>query len=158
MVTLPAAFSDNKWRVMTNRKKLKQLIALHEGLELTPYRCPSNKLSIGYGRNLEDRGISKSEADFMMINDIDAAEHELAVNVNCYQFLSHVRRAVLIDMLYNMGWPTLSQFKRFFAALDQKDYSTAAEEMLDSRWAGQVKTRSSRLAVMMSTGEWPEEL
>ncbi len=142
---------------MANRKKLKQLIALHEGLKLTPYRCPSNKLTIGYGRNLEDRGILKSEADLMMANDIDAAEHELAANVPCYQSLCQVRKAVLIDMSYNMGWPTLSKFKRFFAALNNQDYSDAAAEMLDSRWADQVKIRAVRLALMMDTGQWPED-
>ena len=34
-----------------------KLISLHEGLRLGVYRCPAGKLTIGFGRNLEDKGI-----------------------------------------------------------------------------------------------------
>ena len=41
---------------------MKRLIAMlqrHEGLRLKPYKCTAGKVSIGYGRNLEDVGISE---------------------------------------------------------------------------------------------------
>ena len=41
---------------------IEEQLLLHEGLRLKPYRCTSNKLTIGVGRNLEDKGISKEEA------------------------------------------------------------------------------------------------
>jgi len=40
------------------RDKLVDQIIEHEGLKLKPYHCPAGKLTIGVGRNLEDKGIS----------------------------------------------------------------------------------------------------
>ena len=57
-----------------------------------------------------------------------------------------IARSVLLDMCYNLGQNRLSGFIKFLAALKVKDYSTAAKEMLDSRWAVQVKRRATEQA------------
>ena len=49
-----------------------------EGLRLKPYVDTAGKLSIGVGRNLDDKGISKTEADFLLaddLNDVEAILH-----------------------------------------------------------------------------------
>ena len=46
--------------------KLEKTLARHEGLQLKPYLDTVGKLTIGYGRNLDDVGISKGEALAMM--------------------------------------------------------------------------------------------
>ena len=48
---------------------------------------------------------------------------------------------------------SLKKFKKMWAAVYDNDFATAAKEMLDSRWARQVKGRSTRLAHAMATGE-----
>ena len=40
----------------------------HEGLELKPYQCTADKLTIGVGRNIEDRGITEDEARYLLKN------------------------------------------------------------------------------------------
>ena len=40
-----------------------------------------------------------------------------------------------------------------WAAIEDEDYHNAAKEMLDSRWANQVKSRATKLAHAMHTGE-----
>ncbi|HAC30701.1 MAG TPA: lysozyme, partial [Marinobacter hydrocarbonoclasticus] len=54
-----------------DRNLLKTQLKRHEGLRLKPYldTASSPRLTIGYGRNLEDVGISRDEADFMLDND-----------------------------------------------------------------------------------------
>ena len=47
----------------------------------------------------------------------------------------------------------LKKFKNMWAAVYANDFATASKEMLDSRWARQVKGRSTRLAHAMATGE-----
>ncbi|MCP4280350.1 MAG: lysozyme, partial [Alteromonas sp.] len=37
-------------------EQVAQLIAQHEGLRLKPYKCTAGKITIGYGRNLDDNG------------------------------------------------------------------------------------------------------
>ena len=129
-------------------------IKIHEGLRLKPYLCTAGKTTIGWGRNLDDNGISEEEASTMLANDVEMCVRELQRNYSGYAILDEVRQAVLIDMVFNLGWPRLSQFKKMFAALDAQDYIHASREMLNSRWADQVGMRAKRLADMMRTGDW----
>jgi lysozyme len=57
-------------------------------------------------------------------------------------------------MAFNLGVPRLCKFKKMWAAVEAEDFSTAAKEMLDSRWANQVKSRSTKLAHAMHHGEF----
>lgn len=119
-----------------------------------PYKCPADMLTIGYGRNLEDRGITEDEALYLLSNDISACMGELAKNLPIYTRLNEARQTTLVNMCFNLGMPRLLTFKRFIAALNAGDYESAAREMLDSKWARQVGARANRLADMMRSGEW----
>ena len=55
-------------------------------------------------------------------------------------------------MTFNLGSTRLSLFKKMHAAAAAGNYHVAAAEMLDSKWAGQVKGRADRLAEMMRSG------
>ena len=128
------------------------LIKKHEGLSLKPYRCPAGKLTIGYGRNLEQNGITSSEAELLLYNDIQNCYAD-CVKFSFWNRLSIARQAVLIDMCFNLGFARLKQFKKMLAALTDGDYEIAAEQMLDSVWAKQVKSRATELAEIMRKGE-----
>ena len=125
----------------------------HEGVEYKPYTDTVGKLTIGVGRNLDDRGLSEDEIDYLLQNDIRIVEEELTQWWSHWQSLNQTRQLVVADMMFNMGRPRLSQFKLFLRALEASDYETAAVEMLDSKWAEQVKGRATTLAEMMSTGD-----
>ena len=43
-------------------KAIERQLIEHEGLEQKVYRCTAGKLTIGVGRNLEDKGITEEEA------------------------------------------------------------------------------------------------
>lgn len=48
----------------------------------------------------------------------------------------------LIDFVYNLGhWGAL-KFKKAVAAIEARDWNTAADEMLDSKWRKQVGRRA----------------
>ena len=125
----------------------------HEGVEHKPYTDTVGKLTIGVGRNLDDRGLSDHEIDFLLQNDIQLVEEELDQWWSHWRSLNQTRQLVVADMMFNMGRPRLSQFKMFLAALQAGDYEMASTEMLDSKWASQVKGRATTLADMMSTGD-----
>lgn len=125
-----------------------------EGFRSKPYRCTAGKLTIGYGRNLEDRGITKEEADYLLRNDIAAVTKELQDLIASWYQLTPPRQAVLINMGINMGVGGLLKFRKMLAALDRHDYKSAAAEMLDSAYAKQVPNRANRLAQQMETGQW----
>lgn len=129
--------------------RVMELLIKHEGLMLKPYRCPAGKLTIGVGRNLEASGITRDEAIYMLQNDIGKFDHDLRLAFRWYPGLSEARQAVLISMAFNLGMGGLSEFKQMLRSLENGDYERAADHMLNSKWAGQVKKRAVELAQMM---------
>lgn len=137
---------------MSARLLATRLIKQHEGLRLKPYECTAGKLSIGYGRNLDDNGISEVEADALLNNDLDS----VCVRLESQDFWPSIcvaRQAVLMDMCFNLGWPRLSRFRKMLAALRVADFEAASVEMLDSVWARQVGQRAKTLAAIMRSGD-----
>lgn len=137
---------------MIKLKSIEEQLILHEGMKLKPYRCPAGKLTIGVGRNLEDKGLSKQEALFLLRRDIAEITNELR-KYPWFKTLDMVRQKVLIDMAFNLGINGLLSFKKMLSYLKAGDYEKAADEMVNSRWYGQVGDRSKRLVKMMRTGE-----
>jgi lysozyme len=133
--------------------KLVKQLKKHEGIELKPYKCTSNKLTIGIGRNLEDVGISEHEAEFLLMNDLDTYM-TAAKSYNWYAGLNDARKAVIVNMLFNMGQTNFNKFLKMKQALDVGDHAEAGKQMLDSKWAKQVKGRSAELSKQMETGKW----
>lgn len=135
-----------------DRQLLKTQLERHEGLRLKPYRDTVGKLTIGYGRNLDDVGIAPEEAELMLDNDIDAALKHLHT-VDEFNELDPVRQAVITNMCFNLGFYGLMAFRKMWTAIERKDYREAAKQMLDSLWARQVGGRADELARIMRTGE-----
>ena len=126
----------------------KQLID-HEGLKKKVYRCPAGKLTVGVGRNIEDKGITEEEALFLLRNDIAECEDDLRSIFTEYDDLDEYRKRVLIDMRFNLGPSRFRQFKKLIAAVKEKDFNLAAEEIKDSNWYRQVGKRAETLFEMM---------
>ncbi len=135
----------------------RNMLLKHEGIRLKPYRCTANKLTIGVGRNLEDTGISSAEAMQMLNNDIDGIVLSLAHKYQWFRELNEVRKAVIIDMAFNLGLTGFSAFKKTIAYLTQHDYTKASREMLNSKWAVQVGYRANELSELMKNGELRSE-
>jgi lysozyme len=131
---------------------IEEQLILHEGLKLKPYTDTQGVLTIGVGRNLDDRGITEDEAMYLLAGDIDEIIARLEVH-SWYLALGPVRRKVIIDMAFNLGVGGLTGFKRMIEALERADYDAAADEMVDSAWYRQVGERGRRLERMMRTGE-----
>jgi lysozyme len=141
-----------------DRAVLVRQLRLHEGQRLRPYRCTAGKITIGVGRNLEDRGITAEESAYLLLNDVRAVEQDLAKALPWFTQLDDVRQRVLLDMAFNLGTQGLLEFRRTLDAVRNGRYQQAAAMMLESRWAGQVGQRAQRLSQMMATGRDPAEL
>lgn len=124
----------------------------HEGLSLKPYRDSMGLLTIGYGRNLDDVGISEHEAEMLLAADAAGAEAALFKAIPWAKDLDPVRQDVLINMAFNMGINKLLGFVNTLHYVSVGDYARAAEGMLNSLWARQVKSRAIELAKHMETG------
>jgi lysozyme len=137
-----------------NYDRLKNILINQEGYREKPYKCSAGKLTIGVGRNLEDRGLSHAEIDMLLSNDIRTCEKELRKEFYWFEKLDDVRQEVLLNMCFNLGISRLKQFKKTLNYIECGMYNDAATEMLDSKWADQVGRRARKLSDAMRTGRF----
>lgn len=123
-----------------------------EGVAYKPYRDSEGILSIGVGRNLEDRGIADDEIDFLLANDLNWVVVDLDRGAPWWREMTKNRQRAFANMVFNLGWPRLSGFKQMLAALEAGDWDEAANQALDSRWAIQVGARAERIAELFRSG------
>ena len=127
-------------------ERLIETLKRHEGLRLKVYTCPAGKLTVGYGRNLEDRGITEEEADYLLINDIRCVEDALVRALPCFEKLPEAAQEVLINMGFQMGVAGVLGFRKTLEHLKGGRYHEASFEMLNSSWAMQTPRRAGELA------------
>ena len=141
----------------------RDLIKIHEGFKHYVYLDTEGNETVGWGHCFFGENKPKVGKIYSNAECADFFDEDMQFVERDYIFLEDefalkkigpVRRAVLKNMLFNLGHVRLLGFKRMFTALDREDYSGAAAEMLDSKWAGQVKSRAKMLARMMETGKW----
>ena len=121
--------------------KIEDLLIKHEGLKLKPYICPAGHLTIGVGRNLDDLGISKDEAMYLLENDIKRVKQELKEIFPDFDELPEEVKFVLIDMDFNLGKSRFLTFKKMIKAVKERNWEAMIREMKNSRWCEQVKSR-----------------
>jgi len=139
--------------VMNNkaRNELKQ----DEGLRLKAYQDHLGVWTIGYGTNLQKLEISESQARKWL--DLKLEEIERGVSQHEYwDFLDSVRKDVVRSMAYQMGIEGTFRFKNMWKNIGVLDWSAAADEMRDSKWWRDPKTRgrAERMAQRMQRGVW----
>jgi len=137
-----------------NKVKLAEQLKQHEGLRLKPCTDTVGKLTLGIGRNLEDKGITEQEALFMLNNDVDYFYSQLNKKLPWFKNLDDARQNVLVNMAFNLGVTGLLTFKNMLEDCKSKNYDYAALEMLDSKWSKQVGYRAEELSQQMLTGEY----
>ena len=133
---------------------IEEELLQEEGISLSTYEDSLGNKTIGVGHLLKEYSepITLEQAGRLLKKDIMVAVEQCVKNIPCYGELDEARQYVLISMMFNMGWNRLKTFKRFFLALDNKAYSVASNEMLNSLWARQVRNRAKKLANIMKTG------
>lgn len=149
-----------------DRDKTAKLLRVHEDDKPHAYDdttgkpvvlASGGKVTIGVGRNVDANGgrcLSPAETEFLLQNDIDEAIHALTCCLEFFAGLSDVRQAVLVDMYHNLG-TRLFEFKQTLDYIERGKFGDAAHQMLQSKWATQVKSRAKRLSTMMASDAWP---
>lgn len=136
----------------SERDLLRQDLVRDEGLRLTVYRCPAGYLTVGVGRNIEGRGISKAEAFYLLDNDINACLDDLA-SFTWWGALNPIRQRALLNMRFQLGSGGFRAFKNMLAALETRDYASAAAHARDSKWfTADSPERAKRVTAQIETG------
>jgi len=136
-------------------ESIEEMLVRHEGEVLHAYQDSEGYWTIGVGILIDKRrggGITQEESRYLLRNRINKAANE-AMAFPWYDNLNNSRKQVIINMIFNMGLPTFSQCRKMHTALSVGNYNEAANQMLDSKWATQVKGRATELAQIMRNGE-----
>lgn len=141
-------------------------ICSDEGYRQKPYRDSKGIWTIGIGFNLESHGYTESQIQALEKDGwsydyaLQKLHERIAEDVKWMSWwplwskLNEPRKAVLLNMAYQLGQDRLSKFKKMLAAVSSEDWETAAFEMRNSIWAKHDSpARAVRLAKVMETGE-----
>ena len=150
-------------------------IKRYEGFKSEPYTDTKGNWTVGYGRNLEANPLTADECVALfkatVFKDDDAKRHffQMLLILDVDQHTEEMRtempwvtahpsnvQLVLSDMAYNIGVPTLKQFTGMIHALRNKDYTTAAYELLNSAYAEDVKYRAAANARLLAGGMYQQ--
>jgi len=138
-----------------DRNKLIKEIIFDEGYKTETYEDHLGFLTLGVGHLVLDTDpefgkpvgtpVSEERIRECLNKDIDTVCSELDRNLHWWRGLNDDKQRVMVNMCFNLGYPRLSKFKKFLAAMQKNDFETAAIEMMDSKWATQVGKRAERL-------------
>ena len=148
---------------MIDRNKLIEELIMDEGYKYETYHDHLGFLTLGVGHLVLDTDpeinkpvgtpVSEERIKECLNNDLDIVCEELDRNMSWWRGLDGARQRVLANMCFNLGYPRLSKFVKFIAAMQKGDWKKASEEMMDSKWATQVGNRAVRLQQMVIQGE-----
>ena len=140
---------------MQDYQELKERIKKHEGYVSTVYKDSLGFATIGYGHLIVDgdpyeegQDYSKVILDEQFEKDFDIALSgaEKILGVSDMNFKA---KCVIIEMVFQLGIGGVSKFKKALKAVDEEDWDTAADEMLDSKWSKQTPERAAELSSTM---------
>ena len=136
--------TEPDWRALASSD-----IKKFEGWRSKPYRDQFGTPTIGWGRNL-DNGISEEEGNLMFENDLKSAYHVCEKLVDDFDNHPGSVKRGLVNMAFELGEDKMSEFKNMLEALRNKDYITAAEEVLKSDFAHEVTGRAEYISHLIA--------
>lgn len=132
-----------------NYALLREHLKRDEGYEIYPYDCLAGKTTIGVGWNLTDNGLPEDIIENLFERSIETAIKDCAGIFKTWHMIPDMKQVVLANMSFQLGRSRLSKFKKMIKAVNEEDWSEAAHQMLDSRWANQTPDRANRLVAIM---------
>ena len=142
-----------------SKDTLKEKIKIHEGFRDTIYLDTLNKKTIGYGhlivhedKFVEGKAYPKKELEALFDKDFEKGWNLMVqfCEVNNLRSISDDAKEILCEMIFQMGYSGVGKFKNMIKALQNRDYTKASIEMLDSRWAKQTPNRAKELSDHMA--------
>lgn len=139
--------------------KLTELLKDWEGYRQFVYSDHLGYETVGIGRCIAEGvgvGISESEAEYLLEQDLSRVEKELIDSFDWYETLDQCRRDALKSMCFQMGLPNLKTFKNALSSMSLGDFKEAKTHFLQSKWARQTPGRALTTSDMIETGIYPD--
>ena len=139
--------------------RLLESVKKHEGYRNKVYLDTLGKRTVGVGHLcVEEFWEDDKEYEEKFLMDILEADLQNAIKGSKDLMSEHgcmdmdeVAEEIIIEMIFQLGKTGVSKFKNMWKALSALEYSTAASEMLDSRWAKQTPNRAQAMSAEMAS-------
>lgn len=154
--------------------RVRTLIAKHEGRRNYSYwdTATPRRRTVGIGFNMDDKGarltfstrcpdadfdavyqgktpLTDAQIDALFKDSFDRAVYSAHGLVSGFDSLPDDAQAVVVDMIFNLGAGRFGGFNKLRLALAKRDFKTAADEMVNSAWYEQVKSRAVEDVALM---------
>jgi len=151
---------------LLDRVQLRHELERDEGVKYEIYRDSEGYPTLGIGHLITPEDpeygepigtpVSADTVERYYQQDVQEKIDDTRVLFPKFDSFPHDLKLILVNMMFNLGMTRLRKFKRMRAAIDARDWDRAATEMLDSKYARQVKGRANRLASrMVAIGDGP---
>ena len=145
-----------------NLVKLQDEIANDEGVVYELYRCSLGHLTGGIGHLITEwdeeyygmpvgTKVPHEQVDAWFAVDINRTLQDCKEIFPDFNDLPEEAQLVIANMCFQLGRPRLSNFVKFIAAINERDWIRAADEMENSRWYKQTTARAERLIARIIT-------
>lgn len=140
-----------------NKNEMFNMLKKHEGYKQQMYKDTEGYWTIGIGHLVTAKEIAKfknrklSDAEIRSLFDSDL---NIAIT-NAKKFVPNLNtlplqvQHAIVNMTFNLGINRLMKFKDLRQSLASRDFNKASKDMLNSKWASQVKGRAVELSNMV---------
>ena len=118
----------------------------HEGFRSKVYKCTEGYDTIGYGFAIKDLELDEDISEMILMRKLDNLMTRIGKTFAWWRSADSTVKDVVVEMCYQLGVSGFSKFKKTIDHLENKRYSKASAEMLDSRWAKQTPNRALELS------------
>ena len=153
--------SANEGKVLHHAETI---LIQEEGFSVIPYYDTEGYPTIGYGQKLSniryyplsDLRVTEEVAREQMNLVISSIYKTMDNNMHYkteWRNLNNDRKAVIVSMIYQMGYVGVMKFEKMWAAIKHNKFKSAYVEMIDSLWFKQTPGRAERMGDIMLSGE-----
>lgn len=138
-----------------DKDKLREEIASDEGCRMEIYLDHLGLPTMGIGHLItqDDREynqpvgtvITEERVRQLFNLDIAVTLEDCRMIYPDFESLPEEAQLVIANMCFQLGRPRLTKFRKMKAAVDERRWNDAADEMVDSRWHDQTPNRAKRL-------------
>lgn len=110
-----------------------------EGKRNKAYKDSLGIITIGIGRNIQEKGLSDAEVEMLFQNDLDEVMNELDRVEPVWRQLPPILQDCMVNLMFNMGATKWLKFVNTRKALNNFDYEGVAIGLENSKWYTQVQ-------------------
>ena len=142
-----------------NKDRLREELKLDEGVKYEVYLDHLGLPTCGIGHLIKEDDpehglevgtkIGEERVNELFDEDIEVTLNECTTLYDEFYTFPEEVQHIIANMMFNIGRPRLSKFKKMHAAVLQGDWKEAANQMIDSKWYKQVPNRANRLVNRM---------